>query len=111
MFASATRRDGAARDGPGPERTIHDERHRRCARATGVPAPDRTGSRIFAVGQVFTGPPRTFGPDTAAAFAEISGDRGRPHTRARPHPGRAAAIHGPRLGEAGFGWQLMSSAF
>ncbi|MBC3191024.1 hypothetical protein H7X46_08110 [Pseudonocardia sp. C8] len=76
----------------------------------GAPAPPESPPRTghwfedFAVGQVFTGPPRTFGPDVVAAFAEISGDRAALHTEHGHTPDGRPLVHGP-LGEAGFfGW-------
>lgn len=58
----------------------------------------------FAVGRVFTGPPRTFGADVVAAFAGISGDRAALHTEHGHTPDGRPLVHGP-LAEAGFfGW-------
>ena len=60
----------------------------------------------FEVGQVFTGPPRTFSAAVVAAFAELSGDRAALHTEhghtERGHTGDGGPlVHGP-LGIAGF---------
>lgn len=58
----------------------------------------------FEVGQVFTGPPRTFSPEVVATFAAVSGDRAALHTEGDHTTGGRALVHGP-LGIAGFfGW-------
>lgn len=58
----------------------------------------------FEVGQVFTGPPRTFSADVVAAFAELSGDRAALHTEHGHTADGRPLVHGP-LGIAGFfGW-------
>ena len=58
----------------------------------------------FEVGQVYTGPARSFSAAVVAAFAEVSGDRAALHTEhGRSADGRPL-VHGP-LGLAGFfGW-------
>lgn len=58
----------------------------------------------FEVGQVFSGPARTFSAEVVAAFAELSGDRAALHTEhGRTADGRPL-VHGA-LGLAGFfGW-------
>ncbi|MDL5159479.1 MaoC/PaaZ C-terminal domain-containing protein [Actinomycetospora termitidis] len=58
----------------------------------------------FEVGQVVTGPARTFSADVVAAFAELSGDRAALHTE----PGHTAdgrpLVHGPLALAGFFGW-------
>ncbi|MEV0088720.1 hypothetical protein [Saccharopolyspora sp. NPDC050642] len=58
----------------------------------------------FEVGQVFTGPARTFSAEVVAAFAEVSGDRAALHTEHGHSANGRPLVHGP-LGLAGFfGW-------
>ena len=58
----------------------------------------------FEVGQVVTGPPRSFSAEVVAAFAELSGDRAALHTGHGHTADGRPLVHGP-LGLAGFfGW-------
>ena len=49
----------------------------------------------FAVGAVFTGPPRTFSADVVRAFAEVSGDRATLHTEQGHSKDGRPLVHGP----------------
>lgn len=58
----------------------------------------------FEVGQVVTGPPRSFSAEVVATFAELSGDRAALHTEHGHTADGRPLVHGP-LGLAGFfGW-------
>ncbi|MBN9734927.1 MULTISPECIES: hotdog domain-containing protein [unclassified Pseudonocardia] len=71
---------------------------------TTSPPPRGPWFEDFEVGQVVTGPPRTFGPEVVAAFAELSGDRAALHTEHGHTADGRPLVHGP-LGEAAFfGW-------
>jgi acyl dehydratase len=58
----------------------------------------------FEVGQVFTGPQRTFTAEVVAAFSEISGDRSPVHTEPGHTPDGRPLVHGPLVLAGFYGW-------
>lgn len=58
----------------------------------------------FEVGQVFTGPPRTFSAEVVAAFADLTGDRASLHIEHGHTADGRPLVHGALCLAAFFGW-------